>query len=347
VEADVGRLARHSLGSRITQVCRWNARGGPQANGFNPDGTPVYDDRCEFAGGPQGRTFGLPCGPQGFDEQGRPCQEKLKIPRTWEYTAGAEREVIQGFALAGDVVYREYTNPYSTKETNRIWTESGGALAPTGAWRNGRAGEIVEDLETPSEARRKYLGVTVGAAKREGALKMNASYTWARLEGNVLNTEVNTWGDIPPRDPFLWGYLPDDARHTAKATLVYSWTRWLNTGVTYRYYSGSPYTRWFRNAETGSAADLRAPVGINPGNNLNDPGDDRELRLPDQHQLNLQVRSRLKPLIKQDIELFADIMNAMALRTTTSVYEEDGPLFGAPRDRMRPMRIRLGFRYRY
>jgi hypothetical protein len=37
----------------------------------------------------------------------------------------------------------------------------------------------------------------------------------------------------------------------------------------------------------------------------------------------------------------------MALRTTTAVYVEDGPLFGQTSARLEPFRVRLGVRYRY
>jgi hypothetical protein len=334
VDPDVGRLSRHTLGTPVTRECTWNATVGD------------FVDSCRYSGGASNSTVGLPCGPQGYDERGRPCREKLRVPRTWEYTVGAEREIMPGVGLGGDFVFRDYTYPYSTKESNRIWNASGSALDPTGSYRNGRA-ETFSDLETPSTARRKYQGITGAIHKREGGLKMSASYTWSRTWGNAFDTEDNAWGEIPPRDMFLWGYMPDDARHVIKTTLTYRWTRWLSTGALYQYFSGRPYNRMFRNVQTGGYDDLRAPVGINPGGNINDPGDDRDLRLPDMQYLNLQIRTNLKSLINYDVELYTDIMNVLSLRTTTSVVVEDGPRFGQPADRQGPMSIRLGFRFRY
>jgi hypothetical protein len=334
VDPDVGRLARHSLGSRVSRECRWS-----EAN-------QAFDADCRYAGGAAGRTFGLPCGPQGYDENGRECREKLRIPRTWEYTLGAERELVPGVSLGSDLVYRDYRYPYSTKETNRIWNASGTALDVNGRFRNGRT-ETIDDLETPAEARRKYVGVTTSAHKREGTFKINASYTWSHLYGNVHNTENNAWGDIPPRDLYLWGDLPDDSRHNIKLTLTKQWTKWLSTGVSYRYYSGRPYSRRYRNTETGGYDDYRARVGVNPGGNVNDPGDDRPLRLPDLQQLNLQARTNLKPLLGTNLELYADVMNVLALRTTTSVVQDDGPRFEQAASRMNPLTVRLGFRFKY
>ena len=90
---------------------------------------------------------------------------------------------------------------------------------------------------------------------------------------------MNAWGDIPPRDLYLYGPMPDDSRHNIRATLVYRITPWLSTGALYSYNSGMPYSRYFRNDTTGGFDDLRARVGTNPGANINDPGDDRETRL--------------------------------------------------------------------
>jgi hypothetical protein len=334
VDPDVGRLARHSLGTRVSQECRWNA-----ANN-------AYTDDCRYSGGVPGATVGLPCGPSGVDDSGNPCREELKVPRTWEYTVGAEREVLPGLGLGLDFVYRDFTNTYATKETNRVWNRTAAGFEPTGAYRNGRP-ETIVDLETPSEARRKYQGVTVAAHKREGELKISASYTLSKTYGNSFDTEANAWGDIPPRDMFLWGNMPDDSRHVIKTTLNYRFTSWLSCGVLYQYRSGTPYNRWYYDSATGAYDTLRAQVGINPGTNINDPTDDRELRLPDIQSFNIQLRANLRPILKTDLELWSDIQNLLALRTTTSVVTEDGPRFGQPDGRMGPMLIRLGFRYRY
>jgi len=45
--------------------------------------------------------------------------------------------------------------------------------------------------------------------------------------------------------------------------------------------------------------------------------------------------------------VFLDVFNVMALRTTTSIVEEDGMFWGLPQTRMPPMNARLGLRYRY
>ena len=88
-------------------------------------------------------------------------------------------------------------------------------------------------------------------------------------------------------------------------------------------------------------------VGINPGANLNDPADDRALRLPDVQHLNVQARANLSPFIGTNLELFADVINVLSLRTPLTVVEVDGPRFGQVATRMAPTTVRLGFRLKY
>jgi hypothetical protein len=334
VDTDAVRIARHALDDGVSRECRFN-----QATG-------QYDLDCRFIGGGGGRTVGLPCGPQGIRPDGTSCREALRAPRTYELTAGAERELLPGLGLGIDFVYRSFHNPYEKRETNRQWNGSGSALDQLGGFRNGRA-ETVIDLATPAAGRRRYTAATLSAKKREGAWKVTASYTWSRLVGNVPGEEDNELGDIPGRDVYLWGYLPYDRRHEVRTSATWRVNRWFSTGINYNYYSGSPYSRKFWNTETGRFEGYRARIGIDPGTNLNDPGDDRQLRLPDLQQLNLQLRAHLKPLLKIDLEAYLDVLNAMGLRTTTAVYPEDGPAFGSPSARLEPLRMRLGMRFRY
>ena len=65
--------------------------------------------------------------------------------------------------------------------------------------------------------------------------------------------------------------------------------------------------------------NYRARRGVNPGNNVNDPSDDRELRLPDRQELNLQARLSLLPLIGQQLDFYVDALNILDLRTPTGL----------------------------
>ena len=131
--------------------------------------------------------------------------------------------------------------------------------------------------------------------KREGRFKASLTYTWASCAGTVFNGLNNAWGDIPGRDVFLDGYLPDDHRHEIKATSAYQATPWLSFGSRTIYTSGMPYDRLFRNDVTSGFDVYRADRGYTAGTNINDPADDRELRLPDQVEVNLQARVNLLP----------------------------------------------------
>jgi hypothetical protein len=132
-----------------------------------------------------------------------------------------------------------------------------------------------------------------------------------------------------------------------KANLVYSATRWMSLGMMYNYYSGTPYNRLFYNDLSKGYTDYRATIGTSPGANLNDPGDDRPLRLPDIHDLSAQMRINLLPFIGQKLEVYANVLNVLGLRTTTSVVQNDTADFGSQAGRMAPFRIRLGLNYRY
>ena len=124
---------------------------------------------------------------------------------------------------------------------------------------------------------------------------------------------------------------------------------WLSTSWRTSYYSGLPITRRFRNDATSTFVDYKARVGTNPGNDINNPADDRESRLPDFVTVNAQLAFNLLPLVGQNFELFVDALNVLGLRTTTTVEENDGPLYGAvtANGRDGPFRIRFGMRYRY
>jgi hypothetical protein len=333
VDVDILNVARHTLGGQAQQRCRWN------------DTNQTFDRDCVYSGGLSSNTVGLPCGPSGFNADGTPCHSAMRLPRTWELTLGSEREVVQGLALSADLVYRRFSHQYHTRETNRVWNETGTGLRPLGAYRNGRA-ETIVDLGTEDGALRRYTGVSFAAVRREGRLKTHASYTWSRLEGNIdgLNSP---YGSIPSRDVFLYGPLPDDHRHELKLTAQYQLTGWASVGLRYSYISGTPYSRLYFNNETGSFDLYRSRVGSHAGANVNDPEDDRSLRLPDRQDFNAQLRVSLLPLIGHRLDLYVDVLNVLGLRTATAVGQNDGQDFGVERAWMDPFRIRLGLNYRY
>jgi hypothetical protein len=335
VDADAVRVSRYALGDQVARECKWD------------EASQSYNKECEYRGGAANSTFGLPCGPQGFWPDGRPCKQEIRLPRMWEYTLGAEREVSPGLSLSGDLIFRKFTHPYELQETNRIWNGAGSALSTSGGYRNGKP-EQFQDLETSDSASRRYMGLTTVVRKREGRLRVQLGYTWSKLEGNVDNSgDNNPYADIAGRDVYLFGFLQDDHRHDIRGSAAYSFTNWMSVGTTYSYTSGAPYNRLFKNATTGKNEDYRARAGTNPGVDLNNPDDDRELRLPDVQRLNIKLNASLKPLTGSDIDVYVDILNILNMRVATAVTTDDGPNFGAVRTLTNPMLFRIGGRYRY
>jgi hypothetical protein len=344
VDVDLSLVGRHPIGGQIS------ATGAPNTTGqvsqrcvYNP-ANGQFDATCVYAGGVSRNTVGRPCGPTGLDENGNSCQQELKIPRTYEGTVGVSREIAPGTALGLDFIYRKFVNQFEDYETNRIWNASGDQVL---GYRSGVA-ETVLDLETSSKAHREYMGLTFSATKQEGNVRFNGSYTLGTLTGSVLDGFQNDLGNVSPaQDMFLNGVLVDDHRHEIKFTGTF-WVRpWLSTGIRYVYTSGTAGRRLFFDPATGNYNSYRAPVGVDPGNNLNDPADNRTLRLPDLQNLNLQMRAVLKPLIGVDISLFADIINVLGLRTALTQGTADGRDFGLTLTRLDPFRVRFGLDYRF
>lgn len=333
---DPGFLALAGFASRqlFEKRCNWN------------DMAQAFIDNCRTSGGAGSQTVGLPCSPDGLRPDGTSCNTKLRLPRVWEYSFGAEREVVTGITLGFDYIYRKFVHQWEDIETNAIWNQGGTGMNPAGAWKTGRA-QFVYDLGTPDEARRQYHAVTVMARKREGRLKMRLAYTWSKDTGTEESGFTTYFLDNPGQTPFYYGPLSNDIRHDIRAQVSYDVLRWLSVGVIYQFFTGGPYNRFFFDGvQTGDFTSLRTKRGYDTRGTIN-PDDDIPLRLPDVSRLDVQARVNLLTLIKQPIDLFVDVQNVMGLRTTTSVVESDGPFWGQRQTRMRPTNIRLGMQYRF
>jgi hypothetical protein len=335
VDVDLAPVAAAALGNQVRQRCAWN----PTTN--------AYDTGCTFSGGPSDTTIGLPCGPSGIDASGKSCRTSLQVPKTYEYTLGAQREVVEGTAIGLDLIYRQFNNQFELFETNRLWNNAGTNLDPMGSYRDGKNHQI-KDVETPDSAHRRYMGATFQVTQREGKLKVTGAYTWSRLDGTVLTGVDNPLGDNPARDQFLQGPLGDDHRHEVKINLGYRFAPWLASTVRYNYNSGTPYSRFYYNPATNSWDDLRGQVGTNPGAaNVNDRATYREGRLPDIQSVNAGLAFNFEPFIGQKLEADLDLLNVLALRTTTGVGTQDQRDYGVPGGRMGAMKFRVRLNYRY
>jgi hypothetical protein len=332
---DPGFLALAAWNSRAlySKRCDWD----PQAM--------AYIRNCTSSGGDTGQTVGLPCSPDGTYPDGTRCDTKLRMPRVWEYTLGAEREIFTGIVLSADYIYKKFVHQWEDIETNAIWNSGGTGQDRTGMWKTGRA-QYVYDLGTPDASRRDYHSVTVAARKREGLLKMMLSYTWTKDVGTEDSDYATFFLDNPGQTHFYYGPLPNDHRHDIRALASYQATPWLSVGVIYNFLSGGPYNRYFYDPSYQAFIDYRAQRGNDPRGNLN-PDDDAPLRLPDLSVLDVQARLSLLKWVHQPLDIFCDVQNIMGLRTTTDVLEQDGPFWGRPIGRLPPTRARLGLEWKY
>ena len=341
---DVGflGLARFIGRDLISYGCNWD------------NSTQAYTSNCRVGG--QTRTVGLPQGPE-YDDKGNVKNKYnpdfLTIPRVHEGTFGAEREWFTGFSTGVDFQYRMYENQWEDLETNLIWNEAGDNTVGN---KNGKS-EFIWDLETPEEAWRRYIGLSIFARRFVGNWQLMASYTWSRYEGTVSEGYATSYLDRPRQVPFFTGYLPADRRHVVKISGWYRWRKVLSIGGSIWFGTGTPYDKLFFNTYFGDYGDRRAPRGMDP-KDLSTPDDDEELRMPARFELNLKVAYKLADLTelifseRLNLEVVGEIFNVFNLRTATS-YEQRNLKPGASTQwgdilsKQSPFRVRFGMRYRY
>jgi hypothetical protein len=312
--ADLASLARFGNGSPANRKCNWD-----------PDAMS-YSRGCVFSGGGFSGSVGLPCGATGVDDNGNPCLEGLRLPRAWEHAMSAEHDVGLGARPFLELVYRRPTHLPRITETNRVWNAQGEVVT---GYRSGRQ-EVVNDY-TSAAGGNRYLDLTVGVRKETGALRLLTAYTYSHHQPQVI-ASIND---------YAFGSPDDDRPHAFRALVSYALGNHASLGFIYRYDSGAPFSRFYRN-NAGANENYRAGIGVNPGTNLNDPTDDRPTRLPPVKRVNLQLRLRTKGLVGLDFHLHVDVMNVLA----------DGMPAGADElefyPRRRPGRwARVGLEYRY
>ena len=333
--ADTGFLALARFSSRqlYSKQCSWDER------------TSTYSLDCRASGGNDSNTIGLPCGKAGLNPDGTPCRSELNAPKVYELVGTAEREAFTGIVVGSRFIYRRFVRQWEDVETNANWNEGGTALRREAPFKTGES-EFVFDLQTPDAAKRYYRGADVYLRKDQGRLKARLVYTWSRYEGSSDTSYAGLYLDNPGQTKYFYGPLATDYRHEVKAQGSYSINAWLSLGLTYQFHSGGPYNRYFLDPVFGSFSRFQANRGYDWSGTL-DPTDDRALRMPDISVLNFKVQATLEPLIKQRIDIWADIFNVLNLRTTTSVIQTDGPFWGRSASRLGSTRLSVGARYRF
>jgi hypothetical protein len=318
--ADMGRL------NLATQVGRGLET---ETYAYNP-ATEQYDIFVNREGGEDGVIPGV-----GF------------VPPTMhEIIIGASQEVFLDASVHADLIFRQSGNLFEDTETNIQWNADGSAAT---GFANGNP-EPVRVLSAPTQAIQRYIALNLVFDKRlSDRWTLYASYTLSQLEGTVEGGPGYAL-DNPRQAPWEFGYLRNDVRHNARVFLTYDLPYGLTVGLTGQYQSGRPYSKLFYNATYDDFVDRRAPRGFDPVD-VDDEEDDRELRLPDQFQVDMRLSWKLKELTTQDIWVILEIRNVLNQRPTTAVEERyllnDPTAFGQPISRVEPLRATLGLRYRF
>jgi hypothetical protein len=325
VDANLEAIARGSFATPHTQNCKWDPV------------TKDFTSACVFAGGPRG-TIGLPCGPSGIDSVGADCQRPPRMPRSWEHTVGAQRDLGWGLRLGADLVYRRTIGLPVAAETNGIWNASGTAIT---GYRDGR-NHTITDFSTDATLHHRYLGATALLRKEAGALRLLVAYTWSRHDGNAPVFDGSPWRtNLGTNLAYPDGPLRDERRHSFRAMANYDLRSTVSFGAIFTTESGRPLPRLVYRTASGSYEDRRAAPGYNPGINLNDPADDGPDHDPATSRLNLQVRVRAKRLTGIDLNVYVDVINVFDwgagryrdLQTLAPVQD--------------PKSFRVGIEYRY
>jgi hypothetical protein len=292
---------------------------------FNP-ATEKYDIFVRNEGGQDAVTF----------------KDGMVAPNMHEVIFGVQREVFENSAVAVDFTYRRRQNMFEDDETNVIWNERGDNAV---GFRNGDP-RFIFSVGTPAEAMGQYVGVDFIYEKRlSDKWSAYLTYTLSRLEGTAERFISYTFDNYTQRE-FEYGFLEDDVRHRARATLSYDLPYGFQIGGTGVYQSGRPLTKLFLNQFYGDFLDKRASAGFDPKDVAN-PDDDVEFRTPDVFSLNARLAWRLKELTTQDIWLIADVFNVLNTRPASGFETRDLPAFGQSLGRGGPMNAQVAVRYQF
>ena len=189
VDINIFDLARHTLGGQVAAALQVERTGRQRR--LRPASASTR------AAPPQHLRPALR--PAGLRRQRqRPAGRSWASPASTSTPLGAEREIVQGVALALDFVYKDFKNQYETRETNRIWNGSGTGLEFTGGYRNGR-NETINDLGTPDERQPATTRAPPSAStSARAASRPRARTPWPAWRA-TCSTASTTAGATSPR----------------------------------------------------------------------------------------------------------------------------------------------------
>jgi outer membrane receptor protein involved in Fe transport len=265
-------------------------------------------------------------------------------PRTHEVIVGFNREIIPDLEFAGNFIYRRHNNQWEDDEVNLMWNADGTDVI---GYRDGQDRWIFA-LGALREAFIRYIGFELVLTKRFSRnWEMLASYSYSRTEGTEPDA-ISIAFDNPAQRDYEFGWLPHDRRHSFKLFASYQFPLGIVFGGSVRYLSGLPYNRWRMNDFYGDYYNRYAPRGEDWDPDTLEPTG-KALRLPDQLRANLRLQWQLEELTSQKVDLILDVFNVFNARTTIEVEENelgDGS-FGQTTDRLDPLALQIGLRYRY
>jgi hypothetical protein len=164
------------------------------------------------------------------------------------------------------------------------------------------------DLSTSEQRHRRYLGATLSLGGALGGLRALLAYTYSQQE---IGASVSSSFEGPA---FYQAPDPNEQRHSVRVLGAWDIARIVSLGLVYTHDSGRPTT--LVSPSIANPWGDRASRGVNPGTNLNDPGDDDQpTRYPATERLNLQARFRIGRWVPFGFDLYADLLNAFDQRS--------------------------------
>jgi hypothetical protein len=261
-------------------------------NNFNPA-------LCLVSGGANGRTLASGQTPPHVDE----------------IAIGYHQEPIEQSMLGIDLNFRRYSNLWADVETNRIYDATGTRVI---GGRDGTTNSVLEG-RTPASAYRDYKAIDLWFQGTPGKWDILASYTLAFATGTVADY-FDGYMTNPRFDQFYDGPIPDDRRHTLKASVSYRMGYGVTLGSVVTYRTGTPLWERFMPPGDSPTSRYRSPRGtgfpINTASNtpdFNDPSNWVNLRNPDFINLGILARYNLGQALglkEQKAEITCYIVNA-------------------------------------
>ena len=229
-----------------SQRCKWNTA------------TNAYDKDCVFGGGLLDEHHRLALRPIGHRRRrARTACEKLKIPRTLEYTIGGEREIVQGIGARRRLRLPQVHQPVRDQRDQphlepRRQPERRSATATAAR----------ETVDGPRDARRRPPPLRRPHRRAQQARGPGEGARLVHLEqarGHRVRRRRATRGATSPAATSTsTAPCPTTTATRSRPRCSTRPPAGSSLGVRYSFHSGFPYNRLFRNDVTGNYENYRA-----------------------------------------------------------------------------------------